>query len=187
MEYFETIKCDDYEVFNLDYHNRRISNTIALNINLQEYIYPPNAQLFRCKVIYEDSGILSVDFFSYKKRVIKSFKLIIDDNIDYSKKYLHREELDKLFAKKNKADEIIIVKDGLVSDTSIANIAILYENRWITPKKPLLNGTTRERYLDERKIFEADISIDMLKKASKIALLNAMIDFDEYEDYSIED
>jgi 4-amino-4-deoxychorismate lyase len=33
IKYFETIKCDDYEIFNLDYHNKRIANTIGLNIN----------------------------------------------------------------------------------------------------------------------------------------------------------
>ena len=38
IKYFETIKCDDYEIFNLDYHNKRIANTIGLNLNLQEYI-----------------------------------------------------------------------------------------------------------------------------------------------------
>jgi 4-amino-4-deoxychorismate lyase len=34
--YFETIKCEDFEIFNLEYHNKRVANTIGLNINLQE-------------------------------------------------------------------------------------------------------------------------------------------------------
>ena len=36
------------------------------------------------------------------------------------------------------------------------------------------------------KIFAKDISLDMLKKASKIALMNAMIDFYEIKDFRIE-
>ncbi|RYA24464.1 branched-chain amino acid aminotransferase, partial [Malaciobacter halophilus] len=38
MNYFETIKCEDYEVFNLSYHNKRIAKTIARNFDLSEYI-----------------------------------------------------------------------------------------------------------------------------------------------------
>ena len=34
IKYFETIKCEDFEIFNLEYHNKRVSNTIGLNINL---------------------------------------------------------------------------------------------------------------------------------------------------------
>jgi len=185
QEYFETIKCDDYEVFNLDYHSKRIANTIALNINLSEYIYPPSNKLLKCKVIYDESGILDVQYDEYKKRQIKSFKIIHDDNISYSKKTVNRDELNKLFNKKNNNDEIIIIKNNIVTDTSIANIAILYEGTWLTSKSYLLKGTTRNRYLNENQIIEKDITLEMLKKAEKIALMNAMIDFDEISDYSL--
>lgn len=185
MKYFETIKCEDYEVFNLEYHNNRVANTIAINLNLQDYIYPLSDELLRCKLIYDESGVLEVDYFPYKKRDIKSFKLVFDDKIDYSKKALHREELDNLFLQKESADEIIIIKNGLVTDTSIANIAIFDGTNWLTPKEPLLKGTTRARLLENKEIFEKDISVEMLEKASKIALMNAMIDFDVLEDYSL--
>ena len=71
IKYFETIKCDDFEVFNLEYHNKRVANTIGLNINLQEYIYPISDELLRCKVIYDESGIIDVLYYPYKKREIK--------------------------------------------------------------------------------------------------------------------
>ncbi|APW66582.1 MULTISPECIES: aminotransferase class IV [Arcobacteraceae] len=185
QEYFETIKCDDYEIFNLDYHCKRIANTIALNINLSEYIYPPSNKLLKCKVIYDESGILDVQYDEYKKRQIKSFKIIYDDNISYSKKTVNRDELNKLFNQRQNSDEIIIIKNNIVTDTSIANIAILYEGTWITSKSYLLKGTTRSRYLNETQIIEKDITLEMLKKAEKIALMNAMIDFDEISDYSL--
>lgn len=182
--YFETIKCDDYEVFNLEYHQKRIAKTVGLNINLSEYIYPISNKLLRCKLIYDETGVLEVNYFEYKKRDIKTFKIVCDENIDYSKKYLNRESLDSLYEKKANCDEIIIVKNGFITDTSIANIAIFYENRWITPKKPLLEGTTRARLIDKGQIFEKDITVEMLKESEKISLMNAMIDFDEIKDYS---
>ena len=73
--------------------------------------------------------------------------LIIDNQINYNSKKLNRINIDTLYAKKALNDEIIIIKNGLVTDTSIANIAILYEGKWLTPKTPLLYGTTRSRYL----------------------------------------
>ena len=185
--YFETIKCEDYEIFNLEYHNKRVVNTIGLNLNLQEYIYPLSEELFRCKVTYNDFEVLNVEYFPYKKREISSFKLVFDDKISYSKKYLNRENLDSLFLKKEDADEIIIIKNGIVTDTSIANIAILYENRWITSKNCLLNGTTKQRLLDNKFLVQKDISVKMLKKASQIALMNAMIDFDIKHNYSFKE
>lgn len=184
IKYFETIKCDDFEVFNLEYHNKRVANTIGLNVNLQEYIYPISDELLRCKVIYDESGIIDVLYYPYKKREIKNFKIIFEDEIDYSKKYLDRENLDKLFEKRGSCDEIIIVKNGIVTDTSIANIAIFYENLWITSTNCLLNGTTKARLIEEKRLIQKDITLEMLKKSSRIALMNAMIGFDEIEDYS---
>ena len=183
-EYFETIKCEDNEIFNLDYHNKRVANTIGLNINLQEYVYPPTNELLRCKVIYNKNEITNVLYFPYVKREIKSFKILFDDKVEYSKKYVNREKLDELFLKKENCDEIIIVKNSIVTDTSIANIAIYYENSWVTSKNCLLKGTTRDRLIEEKKLIEKDISLEMLKNTSHIALMNAMIDFFVIKDYS---
>ena len=181
--YFETIKCYNYDIYNLTYHINRISNTIGLNINLQEYIYPPNKSLLKCKVIYDKNGILNILYSPYKKRLINTFKLIYDDNIIYNKKSTNRKLIDNLFFKKGLSDEIIIIKNNLITDTSIANIAIFYNNQWITPKSPLLHGTSLQRHLNNDKIIQKDISVKMLKDAKKIALLNAMIDFDIIDNY----
>jgi len=184
QDYFETVKCDDYEVYHLSYHNRRISNTVCLNLNLSEYIYAPNNKLLKCKVIYNEEGIKDVSYVQYHKRDINSFKLLYSDTINYAKKSLNREELDSLYSQKEKADEIIIIKNNLVSDTSIANIAIYDGTSWLTPATPLLYGTTRARLLEKRELIEANITVDMLLKSKKIALLNAMIGMDIKEDYS---
>jgi len=185
MKYFETIKCDDNEVYNIQYHEKRIANTIGKNINLLEYIYPPNNKLLKCKVIYSQDEIIDVSFNIYNKRNLKTFKIVRDDTIDYKYKYENRDILNSLYNKKDQANEIIILKNNFITDTTIANIAILLENQWYTPKSPLLLGTTRQRYLDNGILKEKDITIDTLKKAKKVALLNAMIDFDIIEDLTI--
>ncbi len=184
-QYFETIKCDDFEVLNLNYHKKRVSNTIGKNISLEEYIYPPTAQLLKCKVIYNQDEIIDIQYSKYSKRVIKSLQIIENDNINYPKKSTNRDKIDNLFLQKNLSDDIIIIKNGLITDTSIANIALWYDNHWITPKTPLLYGTTRDRYIQDGTIKEYDITIDMLKQSKEIALLNAMVDFYIIDDIKI--
>lgn len=186
IQYFETIKCLDEEVLNLEYHNSRITRTIGLDINLYDYIYPPSEELLRCKVIYDEDGIVNVEFYPYEKRKIESFKLVFDDCIDYYYKKLDRSNLDRLFEKKDACDEVIIVRENFITDTSMANIAIDIDGIWYTPKKPLLRGTTRERYIEDGTLKEIDIDVDMLKSAKRIAIMNAMIGFDIKEKFIIE-
>lgn len=185
INFFETIRCDDYDVFHLEYHNARVARTVAMNLSLNEYIYPPSEALLKCKVIYNEEGVVDISYSPYIKREINSFQLVYDDKIEYAKKSTNREAIDSLFAQKKEADEIIIIKNSLVTDTSIANIALFDGTSWLTPKEPLLKGTTRARLLEEDVIFEKDITVEMLQKAKKITLLNAMVDMDIKEDYRL--
>jgi len=182
-QYFETIKCYNNSVYNLEYHKKRVARTIGINLNLEEYIYPPNDELIRCKVIYNEESIKDIQYFPYQPKKFHTFKLIYDDNINYSKKYLDRSSLDKYLSKDY--DDTIFIQNNLITDTSIANIAILIDNQWYTPKNPLLKGTTRDRYLENKILIELDIDLILLKRATKIALLNCMLDFYEIVDYKI--
>ncbi|RLA73738.1 MAG: branched-chain amino acid aminotransferase [Epsilonproteobacteria bacterium] len=184
-EFFETIKCEDEEVLNIHYHNQRVARTIGMNINLLEYIYPPNNKLLKCKVIYNKEEVLNVEFTPYKEKNIKSFKIIVDNTIEYKYKSANRKEIDKLYKEKEDCDEIIIIKNGLVTDTSIANILIYENGIWFTPKKPLLQGTTIDRLLLENHIKQSDITLKQLQQSNKIALTNAMIGFKVIENFTI--
>lgn len=182
--FFETIKCQDGSIFNLDYHKNRMAKTIGKNFNLEEYIYPPNDKLLRCKIIYNQDEIISVEYFDYMRKNISTFEIINDDSIAYQFKFLNRDIFDN-YSNKSCADEIIFFKNGFLTDTTIANIAILVDDIWYTPRSPLLMGTTRKRYLDEKCLVEKDIDLNFLQKANKIALLNAMVDFYELDDFNI--
>ncbi len=186
MRFFETIKIQNGKAHNLSWHERRMRGTISRHfgqipsIDLSQALTPPRSGLFRCKVIYSDK-IEKVEYHSYIPRAIRSLRPIQSD-IDYSFKYLDRSAIDSLFTQKEECDDILICKDGLVRDTSIANVAFLYQNQWLTPAKPLLEGTTRARFLDIKKLIATDISVKDLTKFDSIALLNAMIGFFELEE-----
>ncbi len=184
--FLETIRVVDGEVFNILYHQKRYESVLKkFNIknpkNLLDYIDPPKNGIYRCRLLYDISKMphtIDTTYHEYKKRDISSLKLVYDDNIEYSLKSAHRDKLETLYEQRGKCDDVLIVKNSLITDTTIANIAFYDSNRWITPAHPLLKGTTRERLLMEEKIFEADIYVEDLKKFSKVALMNAMIDFD---------
>lgn len=76
---------------------------------------------------------------------------------------------------------MLIVRNGRLTDTSIANVALWNGTEWHTPSFPLLKGTHRQRLLDEGRIVERDITVDDLSLYSRVRLFNAMISFGEIE------
>lgn len=178
---FETIKLVDGETFYLSYHLKRMVKSLGFvpKFDLKQVLKTDKKGLVRAKVIYHKSGeLVKVEFFEYKMREFSEFKLV---NIDfgYDKKYLIRDDIE---AAKGKNDEIIMVKNGLITDTSIANIAV-FDGEWLTPKTPLLNGTTMARLLNEGMLKECNIDVNMLMNAKKFAIMNAMIGFFEIKNF----
>lgn len=177
-KYLETIKIDDLKICNLSYHQKRVDNTIgAEKLDLQEIVKPPVEGLLRCRIVYSLQEC-KVEYIPYIKRNVQVLKAVFSNTIEYDKKYEDRTALDLLFAQREECDDILIIKNGYVTDTSIANIAFYDGEKWLTPAKPLLAGTTRARLLEEKKILSADIKYEELYKFKKLALMNAMIDFD---------
>lgn len=178
----ETIYCENGRPSHLPYHQRRVNTSLkqlgsTTQYDLASLITPPDDTLYRCRIIYDDKSI-NIQYLPYQKRVIHTLQLIQADDLDYALKYADREEIDKLFAQKGDTDDILVVQNGLITDTSIANIALFDGTRWLTPREPLLKGTTRARLLEEKKIFESDIYLKDLDLYTGFALMNAMIDFD---------
>lgn len=191
QQFVETIKISNGKAANLPYHQARMERTIrhffpqlALNAmpRLQDLITPKDSMsLFKARVVYGAHGVELVEYAPYSMRQISTLKIVHDDTISYSYKCTDRSVLNALTAQKADCDEIIIVKNNLITDTSFTNLAIFDGNSWLTPKHPLLHGTRRAILLDNGLIMEADITVDDLMKAKRIRLFNAMIDFGERE------
>ncbi len=172
----ESIKCLDGEVFHLEYHQNRVNQArkrLGFNSILTLSLNPPKKGLYRCRIVYEKE-IDKIEYLKYTPKKIDSFKLVFS-TLSYDMKYEDRGDLNTLMSKE--ADEIIIVKNDLVTDTSISNLCFFNGKEWLTPKSPLLEGTTRARLLKEKKIKPADIHYKEIKNFEKIAMINAMIDF----------
>ena len=180
--FIETIRIIDGKAFNIDLHNQRLNSTRlhffgkTSEINIDNMIDPsPYKELTKCRIIY-NKEIVSIEYIPYQVRPVSSLKLVKDNTIEYSWKTTNRETINRLFASRQKYDDILIVKNDLITDTSICNVAFSDGNRWETPENPLLKGTQREYLLRQAPIQETRISIDDISKYIHISLFNAMID-----------
>ena len=97
--------------------------------------------------------------------------------LDYSYKYADRSALNALLEAHSHYDDILIEKEGFLTDTSIANIAFYDGSQWFTPKHPLLEGTMRTKLLDEGFLQIKEIRREDIPSYTQVALMNAMIGF----------
>ncbi|MDM5272192.1 aminotransferase class IV family protein [Sulfurovum sp. zt1-1] len=177
----ETIKCEDGEIHHLEYHQNRVDKSrrelfgLTETLDLASVLKAPDEKLYRCRVLYSHT-VKSIEYIPYTPKEIKTLKVVPAD-ITYDYKFADRSELDKLLKTNQDADDVIIEKNGLITDTTIANIALFDGKRWITPRKPLLEGTMRAYLIDQGFLQLRDITSDSLKSCEKVALMNAMIGF----------
>lgn len=187
----ETIKIEDGEILNLKYHQKRAtqSRQILYNstdiLDLSTLIHPPQKGLYRCRILYNEE-LDSIEYIPYTVKEIKKIK-IVPSQIKYSLKYANRDALNALLDSHQDVDEVIIEKDGYLTDTTIANIALYDGQQWFTPATPLLKGTMRAKLLDEGFLQTRDIKKDDLHLYTQVALINAMVGFKILADIKIED
>jgi len=195
MQFFETIKIEGNQLSNLVYHQKRMDKTrlevlsLKVPIDLSKKIIIPkelSGQKLKCRINYSEK-IENIEFEIYNRRRIKTLKIIIDNDIDYSYKFSDRKKLNKLLSQKGDLDEILIVKNGLITDTSFSNIVFFDGNKFVTPSLPLLKGTMRQKLLDTENISEEDIKVSDLKDFQSAFLINAMLDLDKAVEIKIED
>ena len=183
--FLETLRAENGYVAHISYHQARVNRSLeeigaSALYDLAALIAPPSDEIYRCRFLYS-SERYEVTFHPYTPRAISSLKILHADTLDYHLKYSDRAALDNLFLQRSECDDVLIVKNGFITDTTIANIALLINGRWVTPSTPLLEGTTRARLIDEGFLAPVPLTPYDISKASKIALMNAMIGFIEVE------
>ncbi len=187
-QFIETIKIQEGKLCNIHFHNHRFNRTQQLffhktkAIDLSQFISIPDDfknGVFKCRIEYDDC-IQSVSFTPYQIKSINRLKIVINNEIEYTFKYKNRKVLETLFEQRGDCDEILIVKDNRVTDTSYSNIVFYDEqNHWITPKFPLLKGTKRACLIAQGLVKEEDILLLDIKNFKKAALVNAMLDISD--------
>ena len=193
-QFIETIQVLHGELQNLVFHQERFENTRvnALGLNrhpqLAELIQVPEGLeqiVLKCRVIYEKE-IVRIEYEPYQAHIVHSLKMVYSDSIEYGFKYADRSELEELFRQREDCDDILLVKQGCITDSFFANLVFWDGREWITPDTPLLPGTMRSSLLHQGFIREDRITKTDMAGYQKLKLINAMNDLQNAPEISIE-
>ena len=187
MLLFETIQIFNGKLKNIELHQERLNNSYyyfyqkQCKYNLKELIYNniiESIGKYKCRFCYDENNY-SIEIIEYFPKKINSLKLVYCDLIEYEHKFTNRKSIENLLEKKENCDDIIIVKNGFISDSSYANLIFYDGKNYYTPKHSLLKGTMRKYLLENKMIYEAEIRPKDLEYYKFVKMINAMLDLEE--------
>ncbi|GBL34427.1 uncharacterized protein HI_1169 [Filimonas sp.] len=185
---FETIKVLDGHHLNLGYHFERMQKTCRhlwkcekdlTGLKQQLEIFHQDG-LYKCRIMY-DADTQAVSYALYEKKAFERLRVIIDDTIEYPYKYTDRSVFLPAERLCGHGDHVVYCRQGLLTDTTYANIALWDGGRWVTPARPLFYGTKRQSLIENGLLVEYDIALTEMTTYQKISLINAMLDLGESE------
>ncbi|MBY5960036.1 aminotransferase class IV family protein [Membranicola marinus] len=192
-QFIETISVKEGQIQHLADHQERMDRTILhffdsrstpdLNSVLS---VPAHARQgwIKCRVVY-DHDVQEITWTPYQVKKPASFALVHTNDLDYSYKYTDRKIFSELISQAE-TDDIIIVKNGWITDSSYANLLFRTDDRWITPAHPLLPGTQRSRLLQSGVIEEEPIKPSDLQQFDRLKLINALLDMENGPEWSMD-
>jgi len=198
----EAIEWRDGRPMRLEYHQRRVDEAFralfpeAKPFSLEEELAAsgsmcsaetglcaeklPAVGLYKLRLAY-DRCIRELEWQEYKIRDIRSIQLVEIHHSSMRYKSTERAFIDEAFARRGECDDILMVNEGMLTDTSYANVAFFNGQKWLSPRIPIVYGTRRAYLLDQGLIETADIVVADLRRFQRIRLFNAMIGFGEIE------
>ena len=118
----------------------------------------------------------TIEIHSYTQRTINTLCLV-EGMVDYTYKTTDRQDLQNLYNQRGNYNDILIVKEGMITDSYYANVAFHDGSSWYTPASPLLKGVQRQYLLDQRIIQVRDIFANSLNQYKQVKLFNSMMDW----------
>ena len=183
--FIESIRVCDGKFCSLEWHLRRMRQTIAywqypLDLSILSWQVPEElgSGIFKCRIVY-DTQIREITYSPYQPRMIRSLKLVDGGALDYAFKYEDRSALMRLTRQKGICDDVLITKDGYITDTSYSNVVLENSEGLFVPHTCLLNGTRRQRLLTEGIVQERPIRPADLNQYNRLYLINALIGLEE--------
>lgn len=183
----ESIYCVDGHAPLLELHQERVNRTLVhlynsssdrLTIKIPEYEWE-KSKVYKLRVVY-NPDMCSVQAIPYSPKLITSAILIENNDIDYSYKFYNRDVINTLTSSINNKNnsEIIIVKDGCITDSSYHNLVFRKGKKFYTPKNPLLHGVQREFLMSIGYLEPIDILVSDLPDYDECYFINALNSID---------
>jgi 4-amino-4-deoxychorismate lyase len=182
----ESIKLQDGTFCNLFYHEQRMIRSLHMlfgiheDLDLERFLNAvnfPAKGLYKCRLVYDDQS-KEVEFLPYEPKPISSLMIVEHDRISYEFKYRDRKTIDRLYSLKKDCDDILIVKRGVVTDSSFSNILFRKGSQWYTPWSALLKGTQRQKLIEDNKVIPEEIYAADIRSFDSFKLINAMLEMD---------
>ena len=193
--FLESIRIENGLPAHLEHHIQRMMKAAHGNSQILKLVHElPHLlevkdafidEVVKARLLYDETGH-SVEFLPYQKQPINELFIKSGDHISYVHKFADRHQIEQLKEDLPEKSDVLILKNGFVTDCSYCNVAFLDGTTWFTPVYPLLKGTQRQFLLDSRVIKRKKITISDFKKYQKIRLFNAMIPWDEAIEIPVE-
>lgn len=180
----ESIRLENGVFHNLFYHEERMNRAFRslfgseeTSFNLEEFLLRmpfPKIGLYKCRLVYDDKQ-REVEFIPYVSHPPQTLQIVEHDRIHYEFKYEDRSLLTRLYELRRGADDILIVRRGLVTDTHYGNIAFRLGKIWYTPYAPLLKGTQRQYLIERENLREEEITSKDINSFEAFRVINSML------------
>ncbi|MDR2461430.1 MAG: hypothetical protein LBE38_11755 [Deltaproteobacteria bacterium] len=181
----ETLKLKGGKYYNVPQHMGRIERAYAellgskpdfeLKVILPP---PPDDGFYRVRVPYPNKTGIKVEIIPYSFPKVKTLKIVYNEDLEYSFKYLDRGGLAKI-KEGIKEDDFVICRKGSLTDTSVSNVVLENEEGYYTPLGFLLDGVKRNLLIESGKVKVCPIGPGDVKKYRKLYFINAMIDLED--------
>jgi 4-amino-4-deoxychorismate lyase len=184
---FESVCIENGEIQNGTYHESRFKSSFyaffgfEAKYSLFDKVFFPRIDKslkYKLKIKYNEIGT-NWTIFEYLNTIPTGLLLLEDDEINYQLKYADRKQLNHLYQQKVNFEDVLIIKNGFITDATYSNILFTDGRKIVTPSTPLLHGTCRTRLLAEEKITESPIKADSIHTFESFQLINALNDFNE--------
>ncbi len=194
--FIESLRMEEGTLHHTSWHEQRMTRTLQsvfgccpFDFRFADVSIPEEYRhgVVKCRVVYGER-IESVEFAPYTPKEIHSLRLVeAPDEMDYHLKYTDRSALNALRERRGTCSDILIVHRGQLTDTSYSNIVFDDGERLVTPSTPLLNGTCRQRLLQEGLITAEPLTPDDLPRFRRAILINALLGLDAGVSLSVAD
>lgn len=180
---------------NLALHQARINRSFTLSRttpislrNLANNTAFPSKGIYKWRVSYTIENDVPPEYslVEYSEKPIHSLQVVAIQPSEYKYKSEDRAVLDMAYAQRASCDDVLIVINDRLTDTWYCNIALYNGKNWHTPLHCLLQGTMRQKLIENGKIIEKDILLSDLKQYKKVRLFNAMIPWSSKKDITID-
>ncbi len=178
----ESIKIQGGKIWNAGLHEARANRSrgqlfgttspLGLAPSIQPYLTDLKGT-YKCRVLFRES-VEDIQLTPYSIRIISSAMLVTADGTDYPHKYEDRSQLDALFSLRGSCDEIILVKNGLITDAYYYNLLFEKNGRLFTPATPVLMGIQRQKLISKGLVTETDIPATEIGIYDRIHFINAL-------------